>query len=261
MIKDSRIDGGKPFDWGLASEAYSKYRDIYPEEFYQKIISLGLCTEGQNVLDVGTGTGVLPRNLCRFGAKFTGSDISPQQIEQAKLLSNGKDIDYITASAEDTADMCGGKKFDVITACQCFWYFKHDVFAEKAHSMLNDGGKLAFLCMEWLPFDDEIAGKSEELILKFNPSWSGCGETRHQIAIDEAYKKYFKITDSIVFDADVPFTRESWNGRMIACRGIGASLEQSEIERFSAEHMEMLSHYPESFTIKHYCAIAVMEKI
>lgn len=82
MIKDSRIDGGKPFDWGLASKAYSKYRDIYPEEFYQKIISLGLYTEGQNVLDVGTGTGVLPRNLCRFGAKFTGSDISPQQIER-----------------------------------------------------------------------------------------------------------------------------------------------------------------------------------
>lgn len=30
------IDGGKPFDWGRTSGDYGKYRDIYPDEFYEK---------------------------------------------------------------------------------------------------------------------------------------------------------------------------------------------------------------------------------
>ena len=41
-IKDDRIDSGKAFDWGKTSREYEKYRDIYPEKFYQKIVDRGL---------------------------------------------------------------------------------------------------------------------------------------------------------------------------------------------------------------------------
>ncbi len=54
--KDDRIDAGKAFDWG-------------------------------KVLDPGTGTGVLPRNIYKYGAEWTGTDISHEQIEQAKKLA------------------------------------------------------------------------------------------------------------------------------------------------------------------------------
>ena len=80
-IKDSRIDEGKAFDWGRTSEYYAKYRDIYPEEFYKRVADRGLCVQGQKVLDLGTGTGVHPRNLYKYGAQWTGTDISPEQIE------------------------------------------------------------------------------------------------------------------------------------------------------------------------------------
>lgn len=82
-ISDKSIDGGKPFDWGRTSADYARYRDIYPQEFYDTIIQRGLCTAGQSVLDLGTGTGVLPRNMYRYGAKWVGTDISKKQIEQA----------------------------------------------------------------------------------------------------------------------------------------------------------------------------------
>lgn len=87
-IKDNRIDSGKAFDWGRTSKEYAKYRDIYPDEFYKKILDRNLCIDGQKVLDLGTGTGVFPRNMYKYGAKWTGTDISPEQIEQAKLLAN-----------------------------------------------------------------------------------------------------------------------------------------------------------------------------
>lgn len=38
MITNRNIDGGKPFDWRKTSLDYAKFRDIYLEEFYQRIV-------------------------------------------------------------------------------------------------------------------------------------------------------------------------------------------------------------------------------
>ncbi len=65
-IINGNIDGGRPFDWGKTSFDYAKFRDIYPPVFYGKILERGLCIKGQKVLDIGTGTGVIPRNLYRY---------------------------------------------------------------------------------------------------------------------------------------------------------------------------------------------------
>ena len=119
-IRDKRIDDGKAFDWGKTSKEYAKYRDIYPEEFYRKVVNRGLCVSGQKVLDLGTGTGVVPRNMYKYGAQWTGTDISPEQIEQAKLLAAEGDmnIDFRALATEQLLDNPDFQKesFDVITA-------------------------------------------------------------------------------------------------------------------------------------------------
>ena len=63
------IDGGKVFDWGRTSSDYAKFRDIYPPVFFEKVAERGLCTKRQKVLDIGTGTGVVPRNMYKYGAE------------------------------------------------------------------------------------------------------------------------------------------------------------------------------------------------
>ena len=157
-ITDKNIDGGKAFDWGKTSADYAKFRDIYPREFYDKIISRGLCINGQKVLDVGTGTGVLPRNMYRYGAKWIGTDISENQIEQAKILSKDMDIDYYSLSTEKLD--FPKESFDVITACQCFWYFNHEEVMPEFFRMLKPDGRILILYMAWRPFEDEIAKAS-----------------------------------------------------------------------------------------------------
>lgn len=259
-ITDSRIDGGKAFDWGRTSGDYAKYRDIYPEEFYRRIIDRGLCRDGQRVLDLGTGTGVLPRNLYKHGAKWTGTDISTEQIEQAKLLSHGMDIDYYVLSSEeiDFPD----ESFDVITACQCFWYFDHNILMPKIYRMLKPGGMLLLLYMAWLPNEDNIAGDSEKLVLKYNPSWSGAGETKHPIDIPQCYNDHFRLEFHEEYYLPVRFTRESWNGRMKACRGVGASMSAEEINKWEQEHIRLLRDIaPDEFDILHYAASAGLRKI
>ncbi|MDE6529326.1 MAG: class I SAM-dependent methyltransferase [Lachnospiraceae bacterium] len=258
-IINQNIDSGKPFDWGKTSLDYAKFRDVYPQEFYQKIIARNLCIDGQVVLDLGTGTGVLPRNMYPYGAKWIATDISENQIEQAKILSKDMNIDYYAVSTEDID--FSDNSFDVITACQCFWYFDHENVMPKLWRMLKQGGSILVLYMAWLPFEDKIAGASEKLVLKYHPKWSGAGETMHQIFIPDCYKEKFELAYHEEFTLKVPFTRDSWNGRMKACRGIGASLTDQEIAMWEQEHRKLLEEItPDEFDILHYGAIAELRK-
>ena len=264
LITDKKIDGGRAFDWGRTSEDYAKFRDIYPEIFYRKIVGRGLCVSGQRVLDIGTGTGVLPRNMYRFGADWTGTDISPEQIAQAVRLSQeaGMEISYRAVPAEklDFPD----ESFDVITACQCFWYFDHAKVLPMLHKFLRPDGRLVILYMAWLPFEDEIAGASEGLVLRYSPDWSGAGERVHPIDIPEVAYDYFALEHHEEYRLDVPFTRESWHGRMKACRGVGASLSDEQLADWEREHWKMLGEKlkgrNEIFEVKHYAALAVLKK-
>lgn len=259
-ITDSRIDGGRAFDWGRASADYARFRDIYPEDFYKKIADMGLCVSGQSVLDLGTGTGVLPRNMYRFGAEWTATDISAEQIEQAKRLSEGMNILYHPMSAEELSFENGS--FDVITACQCFFYFQHERIAPVLYRLLKRGGSLLVLYMAWLPAEDEIARKSEELVLKYNPEWTGHSEVVHSVHIPECYlNEGFVPVHSEEYRIGVRFTRESWHGRIKACRGIGASLSPQEIALWEREHIAMLEECaPAEFDVAHYVAVARLQR-
>jgi len=256
VLSNKDIDNGRAFDWGRVSSDYAKYRDIYPDEFYSRIIEIRLCIKGQRVLDLGTGTGVLPRNLYKYGAEFVGVDISVNQIKQARLLSKeaGMKIDYVVASAETF--IFPDNSFDVVTACQCFMYFDKAVALPKIHNVLKPDGHFCILFMAWLPDESDIANHSEKLVLKYNPSWTGSGMKRYTPETPEWSRGLFEVEHAIAFDLPVVFTRKSWHGRIKACRGIGASsLSTEEIETFEKEHINYMQSVPESFNIPHFCTI------
>ncbi len=259
-MKRDNIDLGNEFDWGKASKDYAKYRDIYPDDFYQKILDLGYCKNGQIVLDLATGTGVLPRNMYKYGAKWTAVDIAKNQIKYAKELSKGLDINYIVSPVEELD--FEENSFDVITACQCFMYFDKNMLLPKIHKWLKPDGHLLIMFMDWLPYESEIAYKSEQLVLKYNPSWSGKGTTRYEIKTPDWLGDMFTVSNKIAFDIDVNFTSDTWHGRIKACRGIGTgALTKDEIAKWEIEHKAMLSSYPEKFTIPHFATILDLKNL
>lgn len=94
---DHHIDGGKAFDWGKASVDYAKYRDIYPQEFYDKILRRGLCISGQSVLDLRTGTGVLPRKMKAYrgiGASLTDDEVALWEQAHKALLEGSAPVEF-----------------------------------------------------------------------------------------------------------------------------------------------------------------------
>ena len=60
------------------------------------------------------------------------------------------------------------------------------------------------------------------------------------------------MVTSHAYDEGIPFTRDSWRGRIRACRGIGAALSADEVARFDQEHDALLKQIaPDTFPILH----------
>ena len=262
MIELGHIDSGKGFDFGKTAQDYAKYRDIYNERFFRTILKYNIGTEGQNVLDLGTWSGVIPRYMTALekGAKWTGADISAEQIEAAKLLTDNPNIDYTICPADNIP--FPDDTFDAVTACQCFWYFPADTAVPEIHRVLKKGGKFAVLSMIGLPRESEILAKSEELVLKYNPNWSGNNFGRAKLSPPDWIDDLFVIVDLHEYAEDIEFTRESWRGRMRACRGVGASLPPNLVKEYDKDHCSALREIAnETFTIPHQCIFEIFEAI
>jgi len=262
MIELNHVDGGKGFDFGKTAKDYAKYRDIYTESFYKTLHNYNIGVTGQNILDIGTGSGVIPRYMVKYGAKWTGADISAEQIEMAKSLTSESnlDIEYIVCPADKIP--ASNESFDVVTACQCFWYFNVSTTVPEIQRVLKAGGRFSIMSMIGLPRESAILAKSEELVLKFNPNWNGCNFERQKLAPPNWLQNNFTVVTLHDYVEDVRFTREAWCGRMRACRGVGASLPPDLVEQYDKEHYEALCVITdESFVIPHQFLFQIYEVI
>ena len=83
----------------------------------------------------------------------------------------------------------------------------------------------------------------------------------HPIHIPECYNDKFELVYHEEYKLNVRFTRDSWNGRMKSCRGVGASLTKDEIASWEREHKVLLDNIAsEEFDVLHYVAIAELKK-
>jgi ubiquinone/menaquinone biosynthesis C-methylase UbiE len=261
-MQNENIDNGREFDFGGTSLDYSKYRDIYPESMYAKLYDAGIGRQGQTILDLGTGTGVFPRGMYRYGAKYTGIDISEEQIQYAIKLSKEQnmDIEYKTCPAE--AAGFESNTFDVISAVQCFIYFDIKKVMPEIWRMLKGDGKFIAIWMSWLPQEDTIAAETEKLVLKYNPAWTGFGYRRSQENwTPELDKDHFEAGAKISYSEKIKFNYETWTGRIRACRGVSAALPENIVREFNAEHIKTLKTLtPEPFEILHEIRIDIFKK-
>ena len=127
---------------------------------------------------------------------------------------------------------------------------------------MKENGKFCILFMAWLPGESEIAQRTEELVLKYNPAWTGGGIKRHLPKETPKWAKpLFEAADIIGFDVNVRFTRETWFGRMKSCRGIGASnLPVEVIAAFEKDLAVYLETAPQEFDVLHYVTVLNLRK-
>lgn len=246
------IDGGRAIDWSRTSADYAAHRPGPPHRLYDLLAALGIGRPGQRLLDLGTGTGLVAREFARRGAIASGIDVAPGQIAAARASARteGLAIDFAVAAAEALPFPAAG--FDVAVASQCWMYFDVERTLAELRRVLVPGGVLVTTHFSWLPRADPIARASEALVLKRNPAWQGA-DWAGRITTEPAWTEgRASVVAMFWFDADVPFTRASWRGRMRACRGVGAALPDADVAAFDADLAAWLeAHAAPTFTVRH----------
>ena len=196
-------DPGMTIDWGKTSLDYSKYRPGPPISFYERLQKLNVGNKGQLILDLGTGTGVLARQFAKQGCEVIGTDISPEQIKMALELAKMENlkIDFQAVGTEEIT--FSNKKFDIITANQCFLYFDKVKVVPLIKKLLKTNGIFMTSHFSWLPLQDKVAYASEQLILKHNPNWTAHSFKGEIPATPYKLENDFTVKESFYYDEPI----------------------------------------------------------
>ena len=260
-MKVNSIDKGNDFDFSKVSKDYAQFRDIYPKSMYDMLISFGIGKKGQRILDLGSGTAVLPVNMHSTGARFVSTDISENQIREGRKIVSEKgldNIDFKVCRAEDTG--FDNESFDVVTAVQCFHYFNAEKAAKEIFRILKPQGFFCKIFMDWLPYADEKINEMEKLVLKYNPAWNGGGFKKYCFDFPRWAEGKFDVEKVYSYDEELEFSKEAWIGRIKSCRGVGASLTEEKVKEFEREYRDLLEKYEEPLHLKHQLHIEVYSK-
>lgn len=246
------VDGGQHFDWGLSAADYGSFRPGPPDSFYDKLRAFDIGCPGQRILDLGTGTGVLARTFARAGCACAGVDLSEGQLAEALRLAEAEalEIDFRVAPAEQTPFEDGA--FDLVTANQCWLYFEMDRVIPEVRRLLAPGGQLVVSHFSFMPRLDEIARASEELVLQYNPQWSGADWDGRIPARPGWSRDDFDLRLMFYYDEGIEFSHESWRGRLRALRGIGPTLSAERVALFDRDLQRLLDDVaPAHFEVLH----------
>jgi SAM-dependent methyltransferase len=124
--------------------------------------------EGKDVVELGCGTAYLGAWLARRGARVTGVDPTPAQLETARRMQDEFDLHFqlIEAAAEDVP--LPDASFDLaVSEYGASIWADPELWIAEAARLLRPGGRLVFLCNSTLSIlcsPDE--GKVEERLLR-----------------------------------------------------------------------------------------------
>ncbi|WP_409069292.1 class I SAM-dependent DNA methyltransferase [Clostridium sp. FAM 1755] len=115
----------------------------HPKEKIEYILSKVDLKEGNRILDIGSGTGVLIpylENKISNSGNIAALDIAENMLKVSKEKNKYSNLEFIVG---DFLEYESKKTFNCITAYSCYPHFKDkDRLADRAYDLLEEDGKL-----------------------------------------------------------------------------------------------------------------------
>ncbi len=119
--------------FGVDPERYDRTRPAYPPAFLERLVA---ALPGRDVLDIGTGTGILARQLAGKGCRVWG--VEPDERMAAFARMTGVAVDVATFEEWDPH----GRTVDAVVAGTAWHWVDPDLGTAKAAQVLRPGGLL-----------------------------------------------------------------------------------------------------------------------
>jgi ubiquinone/menaquinone biosynthesis C-methylase UbiE len=209
------------------AEAY-QHRPPYPAEVFALLAGL-ISKEPRRVLDIGSGTGNIARNLIEYVESIDAVDFSQQMIEQGKQLPNGNHphLRWLYGPVEEVAL---DPPYALVTAGESLHWMNWDIVLPRFHEVLLPGGYLAIVDKKTTPDPWSLL---REIIPRYT---TNKGDRRNMVRELERQGLFQKVGEQKT--APVPFIQsindyiESYHSRS------GFSRERMGVERAQAFDQE-----------------------
>jgi len=228
-------DWGRNVDFGRTSDDYARFRPGPPPALYDRLEQY-IALRDADAADIGTGVGFAAIELASRGARVTGIDPSASQLEQAERLARerGVRVTWRVGTAEATG--LPDASLDLWLAVQAWHWFDPVKAAREALRTLRPGGLAVCANFDYLPARSNVARRTEELILRYAPSWpmangTGC----HIRPLFDLPAAGFEPVEQISWEHIQPFTHASWRGRMRTCNAINALKDADSAQAFDRD--------------------------
>lgn len=127
---------------------YIQYRPTYPPEVIQTLVQEAGLSPDKVIADIGSGTGILTRQLLEKGCKVYGIEPNAAMRRAAEdTLSNQAGFISLNATAENTS--LPDHSLDGITAGQAFHWFDRLATKGEFRRILNPDGFMALVWNNW----------------------------------------------------------------------------------------------------------------
>ncbi len=252
---------GPRIDFGARADDYARFRPGFPASLFEELRAHGIGEPGQQVVDLGTGTGTLARGFARRGCRAIGIDPSAAMLAAAAQLARDAGVAVGWARGWAESIPVRDASCDVVCAGQCWHWFDRPRAAAEVARALRPGGRALIAGFSYLCEPGSLGAETEALVLRHHPDWDmagGDGRSLQFLAdLTGAGLQHLATLDSVV---DVPFSHVGWRGRFRVCNGV-LTLPAASVEAFDRELAALLAaRYPEPVLAAHRVYALVAER-
>ncbi|PWU69861.1 class I SAM-dependent methyltransferase [Gracilibacillus dipsosauri] len=153
------------------AEVYAKYRPSYPSVYIEYLISEADLNENCMIADIGSGTGILSRQLLDKG--FTVIGVEPNDDMRTLAEQTLKpDSHFISVDAVAEKTTLNDSSLDLITVAQAFHWFDIEQFRLECQRILKQDANVNLV---WNSRDgaSDINKESADICQKYCPNFKG----------------------------------------------------------------------------------------
>lgn len=178
-------------EWGKAGNFPAVYEELMVPAFFAHyaadLVARAELREGDRLLDIACGTGVVPRAVAATGVsvgRLTGLDMTPGMLAVAARVAGDTGAEWM--EGDGTAMPFEDGAFDVLTCQQGLQFFPDRAAgAAEFHRVLAPGGRAVVAC--WTALEDQEAHAAYvRAIAPLEPDLAGVGEAPFSFGDSEA---------------------------------------------------------------------------
>lgn len=214
---------------------------------------------GQRVLDVGSGTGVVAITAARLGAKVTGSDLTPELLEQARHNAGIANVEMEWREADVEKLPFADAQYDfVLSQFGHMFAPRPDVAIAEMLRVLRPGGTIAF--STWPP--DHFVGRMFALTARYAPppppgaaapvQWGEPAVVRERLgdAVRDLVFERDLMTINTLSPQHVRYVTERTAGPVLKLVETLEASDPAKLAEFRREYDALAGHYFESNTMR-----------